>query len=498
MSRTATFIILMVGLVPATAAAQADSSATVDSGESGADATLGVLREAGGLTADKAAQKAVDSSATVAQAKAAQRVASAASDLALVSAIPRLDLSARYTRLSRVKQGGFGSAPSQAEIDATNALIAGVNDPEAQLLFQGIIDQSVALSTFTFPQVLDQYLLKATLTFPVSDIFLTLLPAYNASVAFADAQELQVKAQREIVALQAREAFYSYVRARAAMAVAEASLAQVTSQRTQVDALVAGGSLPKVDLVRIDAQLAAAEVAVEQSRGNVAIAAHALRTLMHDKSAKLTDEHIAVDVDLADVPEMPHGSRDTFIQTALEKRTEIRAMQKLREGRDHSVTAYSWQRAPHLSVQGNVDVANPNQRVFPQTAQFRTTWDVSAILSWSPNDIFKAGTEVSTAEAELSRAEADLQALEDGVRIEVTTAWETLKAALASLGASEKAVEAAEETHRVREQQLAAGAIVATDLIDAENELSKARIQRINAIIEVHVARARLDRAVGG
>lgn len=489
---------LMAASAPGDALAQgapADGAALAS-----ADGNLGVAREAGGLTPDEAARQAVETSRTVAQSRAAQRVAEAAADSALVAAFPRLDLSARYTRLSSIKQGGFSTPPSQAQIDEAQALIDAVDDPDARALFQSSLQQDLALANFSFPLILNQYAFKAGLTFPVSDIFLTVLPAYNASTAFADAEALRVKAQKEIVALQAREAYYSYARARAALAVAEANAKQIESQRLRIDALVTGGSLPRVDLVRMDALLAAANVGVAQARGNVAVAAHALRTLLHVKKDDKTTpgSHIAMDIDMTSVPDEPKESDETLLERAVTKRSEILALKKLREGRDHAVDGYSAMRLPHLNLNGNVDVANPNQRVFPQTEEFKTTWDVSAVLSWSPNDLFGAGADVARAEAQLAQTEADLAALEDAVRLEVTSALETLRAARASLGAAAKAVEAAEETHRVREQQLSAGAIVATELIEAEEELQKARLQQVNAVIEVRVADARLRRASGG
>ena len=50
---------------------------------------------------------------------------------------------------------------------------------------------------------------------------------------------------------------------------------------------------------------------------------------------------------------------------------------------------------------------------------------------------------------------------------------------------------------RVRREQFRAGAAVATDFIDAESELRRARLELINAAIDVRIARARLNRAVG-
>ena len=49
----------------------------------------------------------------------------------------------------------------------------------------------------------------------------------------------------------------------------------------------------------------------------------------------------------------------------------------------------------------------------------------------------------------------------------------------------------------MRREQFRAGAAVAIDVIQAEAELRQARLELINAAIDVRIARARLDRSVG-
>ncbi|MCA9581700.1 MAG: TolC family protein [Myxococcales bacterium] len=465
----------------------------------GVEKDLGDFQEPGGLSAKEAARLAMESSNTVAKAMAAQRIAEAASDQALVAAMPRLDLSARYTRLSPINQASLtGGAPSAADIAATQMLIDGVADPNAQILFNQINQQNLAFSSFEFPVLLNQYVLNARLTFPVSDVFLSLLPAYAASENFAEAETLRVESERRSVALSGTEAFYNYVRARSALLVAESSVAQVETQRARIETLVKGGVLPAVDLTRIDAQLAAARVGVAQARGNVAVAAHMLRTLLHlpEKPNQNPDE-IAVNEDLSRIPASPTSSRADLIATALAERVEVQAVRKLAKARRQVASARASQMLPHLSLQGNIDYANPNQRIFPQQEEFNMTWDVGAVLSWSPNDFFDAEAKTRGADAETLQAQEDLQSIEDAVALDVTTGVENLNTALASLEAAEAAVTAAEETHRIRSQQLTAGAIVASDLIDAEQDLTKARIQRIDALVAAHVAHARLQRALG-
>jgi outer membrane protein TolC len=222
------------------------------------------------------------------------------------------------------------------------------------------------------------------------------------------------------------------------------------------------------------------------------VAEHALRVLLHDGRAGL-----AIGEDLTLPVQAVTGTRDALVQQALDRRQELRALLLLVEGNESLATARAGQRWPRLAVQGNLDYANPNQRVFPQEERFDATWDVSAVLTWSPSDLFTANAEVAQASAQAEQARADIEALSDGVRLEVTQAYETHASASAQLEAATAGIAAAEESYRVRQQQLAAGAAATSEVIDAEAELSRARLQYLDAQIDVRIARARLLRAIG-
>ena len=424
--------------------------------------TLEALYSEGGLTADEAATAARASAPSIESARAAARAAEAGATRAWYGVLPRLEVSARYTRLSDVEQPNLGE----------------------DFGFD-----------FEFPVLLNNYAFRASVTWPVSDTFITILPAYRASADFADAQRLQTEAQELTVAMNAREAYFNYARARGALLVAEATVGQIEAHRLNVEALVNAGVAAPVDLMRVDAQLSSARVGIARARAGVAISARALRTLMHVDG---DDPIVPLGENLQAVPPPPQAPRAQLIARAIEQRAEMRALRLVTSGREEVVTARAGERWPHLAVQANYDLANPNQRVFPQTEEFRSTWDLSVILSWSPNDTLTGQAGMRQAQAELAQAQADIAALEDGIVIEVTQAYETYESARAALEAAQVGIEAAEESYRVRVEQMRAGTAVTRDLIDAETELTRARLQLIDALIDVHLASARLDRAVGG
>ena len=422
------------------------------------------------MSSQSAARLAVDHSPAVKGAGEALRKAREGAERAWLAVYPRLDLSARYTRLSEVERGeltmpGMENLPAGAGLDSDSI----------------------------FPQILNQYALRAEIRYPLSDLFFAILPGYRAAEGFSEAQAKSIEAERQKVALAAREAFYNFARARAALVVAMAGLAQAEAHRRDVAAMVNAGTLARVELMRMDAQIAAAQVTVERARGGVAIARTGFGVLL----GRPVPEKLAIEEDLDEpLPELI-TDQDELLKRAAKQRPEMQALAELIEAHHESVSANQGGRLPHLSLAAGVDYANPNQRAFPQEEKFTASWDISAVLSWSPNDLLDANRGVAEASADLEKARFDMEALRDALRIEVAQACEEYRSARAAMEAARAGIEAAEESFRVRREQFRAGSAVATEVIDAESELRRARLELVNASIDVRIARARLDRAVG-
>jgi outer membrane protein TolC len=179
-------------------------------------------------------------------------------------------------------------------------------------------------------------------------------------------------------------------------------------------------------------------------------------------------------------------------------RVEVQAVDALAESKRLEIRARAGGRYPQVALQANAYYQNPNPRNFGQlTSEFIGTWDASVVVRWSPNATAQAQYQVRTAQAQLRQIEANREQLLDGVRVEVAQAYNGYQAARAQLDAAVAGLEASEETYRVRFAQLQAGAAVSSDLIDAETDLTRSRLELVDAAIAVRLAGARLKHAVG-
>lgn len=439
-----------------------------------------------GLTEEQVVAEALASAPTVEAARASVDAARAGAQRALLGFVPEVQLGFRYTRISNIQNGSIAGGLDNSAIDLA---INSVQDPNARLVFRGLID---GLTNTSFPILRNQYAFTASVSYPLTDLFLTVLPQVRATDAALDAQRIQTEVERRSVEVQAREAFYEHVRAAAALRVAQDALGQAEAHRERVALLVREGAAAPVDLMRVEAGVAAAQVAIAQAEMGVALTIEALRALTHHQGP------LELRLTSAEGAPVPTGTLEELQEQAESVRPELLALVSIRDARGHQLRAARGAQYPRVAVQANFVYANPNPRVFPQRAEFTPAWDVSAVLSWSLQQTLDARQQTASAEAELARLRTDVQRVRDGVRVEVASAYLQLEAAEHSVVAAQALVRAADETYRLSWAALEAGTVVQSDVVDARLERVQAHVELLNAEVGVLLARVRLRYAVSG
>src|SRR5262249_31055071 len=152
---------------------------------------------------------------------------------------------------------------------------------------------------------------------------------------------------------------------------------------------------------------------------------------------------------------------------------------------------------PRIDLFADATYANPNSRAFPPKQAWEATWDAGVRLTWTINDTMTAVGASAEAKAKSETGLEQKGSYRDAVRVEVGAAYEDVKKAPATIEAADRGVVSSEEALRVQNELFAAGKANAVSLVDAETELTRARLNRIDAHIGSLVAEARLDHATG-
>jgi len=448
------FALLFFAAAPA-AAQPAKPDASVDMASF--DKDLDALFVKGGLTADQASSRAAGASPTVRRAAASIDVSVATAEAAELTRVPRVGLTATYTRLSPLDPLVFapGSPP------------------------------------FTFAD--NSYAGQATIAIALSD-YVTRYPKLIEGARLGIEAARSGKKSNELDAGQdARIAYYEWVRAKLQVMIATRQLTQVRATLGQVRALAEAQRLSNADRMRVESQEAQAEQILDQLSNLSELREEQLRLLIGAGA-----EPLAIGEDIRGELGAPGAQPlDALLDTAKHQRLDfhtfdvgIRAKEKQRDAEKAGLL-------PRLSAFATADYARPNQRIFPQTDEFRFTWQAGLQLSWTLNDTLVTNSNVKRFDAETRQLRADRESLERGTRIEVLAAQQAVSLAQKSLATSQKGLAAAEESYRVRQALLAAQRATAVELVDSETELTRARITALNARIDLRVALAQLSHALG-
>jgi outer membrane protein TolC len=431
----------------------------------------------GGITAEQVGTRAA---ATSYQAKAAEENASAASaraDAAWANYLPRLGLKASYTRLSEFKPPSLGSG----SLVVTTAPSGTPNPP------------TIAGGSFTFPLIFNQWLTQATILIPISDYFLKINQGYTAATKQEEAARWDVVTARAKSFSDGKIAYFTWLRARGAVKVAEQNLAVAQAHLKDAQNQFAVGNASKADVLRAETQVASASLLVERAKSGVVITERQVRVATHAKEEEKLEPGESLDTSLPAQPQDVRG----LVAEAMGARPEIKSIDKNAEATRKLADVQRANRYPSLSGFGDVTYANPNQRRFPQRDEWFPTWAVGAQITWSPNDVVSAGPLAADVEARAAALDAQKNTIRDGVELEVTQAYQAVIEADTAITTTTQQLASAEEGYRVARELFNAGRGTATTLIDAETALAQTRFDHLQARVDARLARIRLDHAIG-
>ncbi len=447
----------------------------------------------GGLTAGEAGARAAATSWNAKASEASLRSAAARVDQAWASFLPRLSGVGKYTRLSSFTPPSIPLIPTtDVPAGVTPALVV-TTDPARTIDPKDTIAVGLGAAGISFPLVLDNWLLQATITVPISDYFLSIDQKYTAATQSRDAARWDVVAQRAASLSNGEIAYYTWLRARGAVIVAVQALndqkTHLRDARNQFDV----GNASKADVLRAETALSSADLALEQATNLADLTEKQLRVAMHlpDEQGMLPGEDLETELSPF------QGNLHQMTLEALSTRAEIKSADANAVSAHEQAAAARAGRYPVLSAFADGIYANPNPRVFPQTPSWFATWDAGAQVTWSPNDILVANGATNDFEARVATIEANKSNTRDGIEVEVTQDWQGVRQADFAIQASTRELSSATEAYRVARELFNNGRGTSTTLTDAETDLTRARLDLLNAKADARIARIRLDHALG-
>ncbi len=374
--------------------------------------------------------------------------------------------------------------------------------------------------------------LQATLPIDISG----LLRTATDQARFQEVQaRLDINRARNQIVLDVKSSFYDVLRATALLRVAEESLRNANGRLADAEIKFRAGVVARFDVLRAQTDVDSSQQNLIQARNQVSLAFAALHNNMGVSIASRTSitdagavtvppgtpavlpaysvplqSNVREPVPSAAITEpsgpivasdpLPAGSDyQPLVAEAIGLRPEVMEGDAAIAAAERGIVLARRSTLPLLAITGGAAYAPDNGGFSPRTTSAQAIVSVSI-------PIFDGGVaraRVSQARADVASAETNRRQTLDLVELEVRQAYLTLLQSRDRVGLSNQAVVQAREGYRLAVVRYQAGVSTQAgispllELSDAQNALTQAESNQVNALYDYNGARARLDKAVG-
>jgi len=320
---------------------------------------------------------------------------------------------------------------------------------------------------------------------------------YNSLAArqLVRASDQALEAQRLDSTLSAAQGYFDLDKAKALVEVVEQALEISRDYQQQLHAAVASGIAFKGDELRVQSQTGHYEVVLQQAIERQRVAAADLARVLHlDARVELVPRQ----GELAPLTLFEaQVSMDALVVRALGSRPELKQRQAaLLAARAARNGAAYGPLIPSLGAQvfGGGLGGGPDNG----PANFGPEGDYTLGLNWriGPGGLFDSGR-INASKARLAAAKLDQSKLEDSITSEVVSAVARVRSTSAQIELARQNLDIAAEALRLTRQRKQYGVGAVLEDIQAEQGLTQARSDYVNALAEHNKAQYALSRAVG-
>ncbi len=315
----------------------------------------------------------------------------------------------------------------------------------------------------------------------------SLYQSWRMAVLEKDVAEQDLALARTLVAFQAREAYHGAIRARGYLRIARETLEQLQENKRVVERMYEVGLVPRNDLLRSEVALAKGEQDLQRAHDGVRLAYVGLRVVM-DLPAN-TEVEVA---DTVDVPPFERRLADC-LATALITRPDLKAAEKGLDIAGKAVKASVGSLLPRIGAAFQYDWQS-EETAF--TAD-KDTWRVVASASFDLPIGLGNVAAVEEARARQLQARQSLRSVRRAVELEIEDAYSQLNVARKGLSLAVRQLESARENHRLVHRRFQEGEATHLDLLDAQTQLTTAKVNDLNTRLDYRRALASLARAMG-
>ncbi|MBM3235383.1 TolC family protein [Candidatus Poribacteria bacterium] len=305
------------------------------------------------------------------------------------------------------------------------------------------------------------------------------------------AAEQGLESAKQKLELDVTNAFYGVVLVQEFVKVSEKAVAQVEKHVKTANDLFEAGVATNFDVLRASVQLANVRSQLIKAQNGLRLAKEGFKiTLGFSLEAE-------VDVDGQLEYNQQEVDLEELLKLSKENRPDLKQLELQEKAGEKIVSIAKAGNKPNLIFLSNYDATFSTNYEEEVDRDWKKSWNLTFALNVPIFDGLATRARVKQAKSGLHQIKLGKAQLEDGIQLEVKSAYLALQEAQSLLDTQRETVQQAEESLRIANLQHENGMITSVQLTDAELALTQAQVNRLQALYDYTIAIAKIEKAIG-
>lgn len=326
--------------------------------------------------------------------------------------------------------------------------------------------------------------------------------AYNKITQYAEqASETMYDKTLQDIIVEVDDAYWNLVALHSKKKLAEGYKELVEKLENDVEQLVKEGLATKADLLSVKVKVNEAGVTLIQVNNGIELSRMNLcRICGLDMNEPIEVEDVSDDnaqiYESIDNGNLGNQTADNLVQQAENNRKELQALFLKNKIYDEMINLARSEYLPKLALTGGYLASNPS--VFNSfERKMKGMWNVGVslnvpILTWGDRSY-----KVKAAKAEACKHRYETEEVKEKIELQVNQCRQKLQESLERYQTSVRSVDEAEENLRYANHGMKEGVITFSNVMEAQTAWLKAKLELVNAQVDVRLADLYLKKAIG-
>lgn len=294
--------------------------------------------------------------------------------------------------------------------------------------------------------------------------------AVESTRLLTDVARLDADKNKEEVSYAVINTYYSLYKVLQSKSVIAQNLESIASQLRQSQRFFEQGIVTKNDVLRFQLQQANVSLTDMEAENNRKIINYNLDILLG------LDENTQIEIADPDADIKPIAPLDTYLQSALSGRQELRQLDLQNKVADVNIKLVKTNTLPTVGVGANLYYINPSGKFIPPTDQYLMPVTLGANVSWNIGSLWTNKHKITDARIQQKEVNIQKDVLSDQVKTEINRNYQNYQLALNKIKVLETSIAQATENDKLLASKYKNNVASAIDRIDAETLLYQAKI----------------------